>query len=193
MRTSFTTCLIVLLASCATGPYPVTSPFYQIPAGSAVELTQELNIPPNRARVYLQYGKVVTEKEKDRYQAHCWFLSWKLLETQQTIKPDIFTVVRSQKNEDLVRNLSKIKLASNLADSDTSPSSGKLARRVIDPLGGDAPIATEYTTQMYIHSDRQPDIRLLECSHWDDPHSGEHLTLEQMQTALGEFAKIRIN
>ena len=193
MRIIVTMGLMLFLFSCATGPYPVTSPYFQIPQGSVIELTQTLTIPPNRARVYIQHGKVVTEKEKDRYQANCWFLSWKLLASPQTIKPDIFTVVQSQKNEDLVQDISYIKLVNNVIDSNPDSYPRTYASKKIDLFGGDAPIATEYTTQMFIHSDKQPNIRLLECSHWDDPHSGEHLTLDQMQQALGQLARIRLN
>ena len=112
-RTILITSLIFLGSSCATGPFPIESPYYQIPAGSRITLNQVLKIPANSARVYLQHGKIVNEKEKDRYQAHCWFLSWKVLEIAQTIEPDTFIVVRSQKNEDIVQNLNQLNLASN--------------------------------------------------------------------------------
>ena len=94
---------VLLLTACATGPYPVTSPYYQIPSGSQVILKQELTIPPNQARVYFQYGKVIKERDKDKYYPHCWFLSWKSRDTAQTIKPDTFTVIKTQKYENVVQ------------------------------------------------------------------------------------------
>ena len=191
MRTITLIYLDVYLTACVSGPYPVTSPYFKIPTGSQVEIRQPLTIPPNRARVYLQYGKVVSEKDKDRYQPHCWFLSWKILEMPQIIDIDTFSVVESQKDEEIVRNAPNIKLASNSPRG--SAGVGISTGGIMDPLGGSAPLAVVYTTQIHIHSDRQPDIRMLECSHWDDPSSGEHLTIAQMQSALGQLATIRIN
>lgn len=192
LRKNSITGILLLISSCATGPYPVTSPYFQIPIGSYIELNQALTVTPNRGRVYLQYGKVVTEKEKDNYQPHCWFLSWKVLETPQTINPDVFTVMRSQKDEEIVRNLSNIKLASNTIETspgiETTIGKGRNTNRIDDS----APLAVIYTTQIHIHSEKQADIRLLECSHWDDPNSGDHLTVDQMQQALGKIATIII-
>ena len=191
MRMLILGCSICWLAACVSGPYPISSPFFIIPAGSQIEVNQQLTIPSNSGRVYLQYGKVVSAKEKDRYQPHCWFLSWKVLETPQVIKPDTFTVVSTQKQEDLVQRDLRLKLASNSPRA--SAGIGITIGGTMDPLAGDAPLATEYITQIHIHSDGQPDIRMLECNHWDDPSSGEHLTVEQMQAALGQLATIIIN
>lgn len=190
MRILLVICITCIVTACASGPYPVTSSYFNIPAGSQIELKQPLTIAPNRARVYLQYGKVVSEREKDRYQPHCWFLSWKVLETPQPINVGTFTVLRSQKDEEIVRKDSNIKLASN--SPRVGVGVGVTVGGSMDPLGGSAPLAVVYTTQIHIHSDRQPDIRMLECSHWDDPSSGEHLTVEQMQNALGDIATIII-
>ena len=189
--------LTVGLASCAAQQYPVTSPYYHIPPGTRIVLNETLTIPPNSARVYLQYGKVVTPKEKDRYQANCWFLSWKLQNSPQIIHPDTFIVTQSQKNEDYVQNLSNLKFASAAVSAEVGVgvgigiSTGK--HGMLDPFSADTPIATEYTTDIYIQSDTQPDIRRLACSHWDDVHTGEHLTVEQMQSALGKIATIQLD
>lgn len=177
---------------CASGPYPVTSPYYQIPPGSQLVLHQALTIPANRARVYLQYGRVVSEKDKDRYQPNCWFLSWKLMETHQNIEPDTFVVVRSAKAEDYVKTVSNIKLASRSIRVESGSGASIGISSGTGVFGGDAPMATVFTTQLFIQSDKQPDIQMLECSHWDDPSSGEHLTVQQIQDALGSFATLQI-
>ena len=188
--------LLSILTGCASGPYPITSPYFRIPAGSRIELNQPLTILPKTARVYLQHGKVVSPAEKDRYQANCWFLSWKVQETAQTIAADTFLVKGSLKSEDLVYNLSNVMFASQSLQADITADVGVgigIGIGVGQNRGlfaSDTPMATEYTTTLQIHSDRQPDIRQLACSHWDDPSSGEHLTLEKMQKALGNIATI---
>lgn len=191
-RILFLIWVLSILTACASGPYPVTSPYYWIPTGSRIELSQPLTIPPNTARVYLQYGKVVSPKEKDRYQPNCWFLSWKLLESGQTIQPDTFVVQSTQKSQDVVQNLSKIMLASRSMEIDAGVGLG-FGVGIGNNRGvfaGQAPLAVEYTTTLQIHSDKNPDIKQLACSHWDDPSGGEHLTVEKMQQALGTIARI---
>lgn len=169
--------LLFNLAACNTGPIPVSSPYFQIPAGTKIILKQKLTIPPNAGRVYIQYGKVVTPKEKDNYHAHCWFLSWNVLEHAQTIKPDTFTVLRSQQLEDVVMRQHSLQFAAN-------------GPRFNMNDGG--PMALVYSTEMRIHSDSQTAIRRLVCSHWEDPLDARHLTVAQMQKALGHIAEIQL-
>jgi len=183
------------LTGCATKQYPITSPFFRIPSGTRIVLNETLTIPPNTARVYLQFGKVISAKEKDRYQPNCWFRSWKVLETPQIIQPDTFIVIQTQKNEDYVQNISNLKTASASVSTEIGVGVGVGigAGKRMDIFSSDAPMAIEYTTQLTIHSESQSDIRRLACSHWDDTQTGQHLTVEQMQSALGKIATIYID
>lgn len=182
-----------LVSGCASGPYPITSPYYQIPSGSRIQLTQTLTIPPDSARVYFQYGRVISPNEKDNYQPNCWFLSWKVLETAQTILPDTFLIKGSQTSQDFVHNFSSVKFASRSGQVNAGVGVGIAVGNGMNFLAGDRPIAAEYTTTLQIHSNKQPDIRRLACSHWDDPSSGKNLTVDQMQQALGNNAAILID
>lgn len=177
MRHVFLLLLVVALSACSTAPVPVTSPYYQIPPGSKLLLKQAVTIPPNDGRVYIQYGKVVSPKEKDDYHAHCWFLSWKVLDRAQPIKPDTFTITYSQQLEEVVSRQPDHLYAMN----------GMLG---MDYDGG--PMALVYSTEMHIHSDRQPDIRRFICSHWEDPNDAQHLTVAEMQKAMGHIAQIQL-
>jgi len=177
MRILMILAFFLLLAACQTGPYPVTSPYFQIPPGSKLILKQALTIPPNAGRVYIQYGKVVTPKEKDDWHAHCWFLSWDVLETEQKIKPDTFIITHSQQQEDSVMRHTNLQYAMN----------GGL----YNDLG--VPTALIYTTEMRIHSDSQSAIRRFACSHWENPSDAKHLTVKQMQQTLGSIVQIQLN
>jgi len=170
---------LLILTACSSGPYPVTSPYYQIPAGSKLVLNEELTIPPNNGRVYIQNGNVITPKEKNQYYPHCWFLSWKVPDTAQQIKPDTFYIVATRKSENVVRADTPLRLASALA---------------VSGLLGNASITSiEFTTEMWLQSEKQPDIRRLICSHWENPEDGRHLTVAEMQKTLGNIAEIQIN
>ena len=179
MRSAIIFPFLLVLSACTTGPYPVSSPYFQIPPGSKLVLKQELTIPPNAGRVYIQYGKVVTPKEKDSYHAHCWFLSWEVLDTTQLIKPDTFIVTNSQQIEGVVMRDINIQLAMNGVG--------------IGMNEGGGPMALEYSTEMNIRSDKQPAIRRFVCSHWENPLDAKHLTVAQMQKALGQIAQIQLN
>lgn len=179
MRTIILFPLAAILIACISDPVPVTSPNYRVPANSHIHLNKTLTILPYSARVYLQYGKVVTPKELDQYYEHCWFLSWKVLETSQTIEPDTFVIIETQQNEDYVKLPTRVQLAA-------------ISFRFADTDPGGGPTAIEYLTEFYLHSDKQPDIRRLVCNHWGDPAMGEHLTVAQMQSALGDIAQIKL-
>lgn len=180
MRNACVFLLSITITACSTGPAPVSSPYYRIPMGSKLILKQTLTIPPNAGRVYIQYGKVVTAKEKDDFYPHCWFLSWKVLSTAQVIKPDTFTITKSEKREDMVSRRSVQRFAMN----------GLLAMGMYSDGG---PMALVYSTQMHIHSDRQPNIRRFACSYWENPDDAKHLTVAEMQKTLGKIAQIQLN
>ncbi|MEJ2440062.1 MAG: hypothetical protein P8Z72_10385 [Gammaproteobacteria bacterium] len=168
---------VMLTAACSSVPAPVTSPYYQIPSGSKLVLKQTLTIPPNTASVYIQYGKVVSPQQKDNFYAHCWFTSWYVRDQPQLIKPDTFTITHSQQFEDVVSRGQSHMLAMN------GPVTG-----VYD--GG--PMALDYSTVMYIHSDKQPAIRRFGCGYWENPDDAQHLTVAEMQKVLGSIARIEL-
>jgi hypothetical protein len=179
MRSVLLIPLLLALSACSSGPYPVSSPYYLIPAGSKVVLKQELTILPNAARVYIQYGRVVSPIEKNNYYAHCSFLSWQVLGSEQLIKPDTFIVIETRHLEDIVQLDTGRQLASNV-----------LAYGV---FGDSAPQALVYSTELTIHSDTQPDIRRFICSYWENPGDAQHITVAQIQQALGNIAEIQLN
>ena len=165
-------------ASCAAGPYPETSPYFQIPAGSLLVIKQELDILPNTGRVYIQYGKTVRDKSVDRYYPHCWITSWKINASLVRIQPDTFTISSSKKDEHYVYSNKPLLFAS--------------AKSAYDVASSSHASSIEYATILTIHSNNQPGIREFTCSHWEDPTDANHLTLEQMNKTLGNIAEIKL-
>lgn len=179
MHKLFTLLIVATFTGCAVGPYPVSSPYYRIPVGSRLILKQPLTISANTARVYIQYGKVITQKENDQYYAHCWFLSRKVLNTAQTINPTTFFVTNTQKYEDDVLLKSSNLFASLRINAGMSH--------------GGSLTAMEYSTELTITSDSAPDIFKFVCNRWEDPVDAWHLTVSQIQETLGEIAEIQLN
>lgn len=168
----------LLLTACATGPYPVTSPYYQIPAGSHLVLKQGLTIPPEEGRVFIQDGKVKPAKQVDQYYPHCWFLSWTISKQATHITPDDFVVIKTEKNEDYVQREQPLMLASRFLSINGGMASGATA--------------VEYSTTLNIHSEKNPEIRRFTCNHWEDPTDAYHLTVAQIRQTLGDIAEIQL-
>jgi len=164
------------ITACHSGPYPVSSPYYSIPTGSTVVLKQTLKIPANTARVYIQYGEPL--KEVDQYEAHCWYYSWKVLDTPQFVHADTFTITSVQHSEEVVSLDVPIQLAS-------------LSIAHLQPAFASA-TAIEYKTIITIHSQKQPDIRQLICNHWEDPSDARHLTFAEISSVLGDITTIKL-
>lgn len=168
---------LISFVSCATGPYPVTSPYYLIPANSILKLNQPLEIPANTGRVYLQYGKVVAHNKLDQYFPHCWFISWNISDSAITITPDSFKIIETIKYETFAAANKQLRLA-------------MASTRFASGVNGAT--AMEYMTIIKIHSDKQPAIKELTCSHWEDPADATHLTLSQITRTLGKLAEIKL-
>lgn len=161
------------LLACQSTPYPITSPYYHVPAGSQVVVKSTLSIPAGLARVYIQAGEVVDKKHVRRYYPHCWFLSRKVSDEKQLIQPGVFTVTRHRLLEEIV--MREVQYASLLA-SDTEPHI----------------TAIEKISELDLQSSEQPDLMRLACNHWTDPLDSYHLTVSEMRATLGELVNLNI-
>jgi hypothetical protein len=144
---------------------------YSLPAGSTITINQNLVVSPNSVSVWIQYGKVMDRKDVDVNDAHCYFELYSLQLVASAIKKDIVTIRKIVNTRDYVDN-------------------GALVYASLAQVNGDsgAPMAEIYSTNIYLQSDKQPDLYRLICAHWEDPASGTYLTIPQMQETLGNIA-----
>lgn len=170
-------CTTAIVTACAGRTYPVTSPYYQIPTGSHLILKQTLAILPNVGRVHIQYGKIINNGKIDQYYPHCWFVTWKISPAETIIHPDEFIVTSSKKYESYVYQNRPLMFARRGGPFDTGMSAGATA--------------IEYFTELMIHSGKQPDIRQFICNHWEDPADARHLTVAEINKALGDVAELK--
>ena len=169
--------IIFLLSGCAaTTPATVTSPYYVIPKGSTLILNEALEISAGSAAVFFQNGKIEHEKNIDQYRANFKFEIRTIKEEQQVIKPDIFTIIRTQKLEELVS------LPIMLA-----------AKGAMSGYNGGSPLAENDITEIYLHSVKQPDVLRLSCMHWEDVSDAKHLTVKQIRATLGKYITLKLN
>ena len=160
----FVTLIVMLVFSgCASTRTPV----YRLPAGSKIEVAQELSASGG-ARVSIQYGRVVPRKEIMVIDPHCQFFLYRSPEEMRdplVIQTGTFTVKRTFERQDYA-----------------------WAEGV--QFAGDP---TRYpTTIMELHSDQQPKVNDLRCAIWGTTFAEGFLTINQMQEVLGDLVKITI-
>lgn len=140
---------------------------------SVLILLKPITIPASFASIKIQFGNLSQGKQLDKYHANCNFELRKIVEHDVIVEPDTFTIYQVRYDETYVQN-NYIRYAS-LAD-----------------IGGDeTPMAIEYSTELYLKSDKQPDVFRMTCSHWEDPSFPQHLTLQQINSTLTGWFEIR--
>ena len=168
-----------LLAGCQTPQVgrDADSPYFVPPIGTRLVLEKPIAVRGGQAALFIQTGKVLPYPELDRYDPHCKFELRTVAEERRKVEPDTFLV---RKVERYSRSVQR---------GPTEPV--RVAARGSIRIGADddgGPFAEVMTTRLYLHSERQPEVFRMECSHWDDFHFPEHLTLNQMrQTLKGVF------
>ena len=141
-----------------TGPTPM-------PELTSVTLNRELYIRPDYASVYIQSGQVRPTNSAAEYYPHCILELRTVAAIARTVQPDTF-IVTGIHRERYMAGLDGLQLA-GLA------------------LGGDYnPVMS--TTTLSLHSDRQPEVFRLLCQQLDEPFQAHHVSVAEMQAALGE-------
>ena len=151
------------------------SHYYLPPTGTQVELKQALTIPPGRTRVFLQGGKVT--QGFDQYAPNCNFEIRTLSEQPQVISPEAFLVVKVQRLTEEVVLLSKPFRVAGMGFAGMDSDSGEpmIVRGV----------------HLWFGSDTQPDVMRLTCrGGFDDPWRVDPPSINEMQTALGDYARL---
>ena len=162
------TLLAVTLSLCAcqsatgfrypTGPTPE-------PVVTSVTLNQELHIHADYASVYIQSGQARATNSAGEYHPHCILEVRTLAPVQRTIHPDTF-IVTGIRRDRFMTGLEGLMLASGAAAATSNP--------------------VMSTTTLSLHSDRQPDVFRLSCQQLDEPFWAHHVSLAEMQQALGD-------
>jgi hypothetical protein len=123
--------------------------------------------------VYIQNGKSIFYSEVKVWRPNCKFEIKTIKNTPQIIEPDSFKITRFNLDTDLVSN-SVIQLAS-------------LGILSADSGGATAEI---YVTEMFLYSEKQPDVLRLSCQYWEDPQDGNYLSLLQVKNTLGDIIQL---
>jgi len=170
MRNPALLAVVLLLCACqsTTGFRYQTAPTPE-PVLTSVTLNEDFRIRPDRASEYIQYGEIRPYDKISEYYPHCIFELRTVAASERTVQPETFTVTGIHRDR-FMASLDGLLLAS----------SG----------GGDYNMVMS-TTTISLHSDRQPDVFRLSCRQLEEPFRARHVTLAQMQQALGDMFTLR--
>lgn len=164
----------VLLVGCQTAQVrDPASPYFAPPVGSRLVLEKAIKVPGGKAAVYIQSGRVLRYTELDRYDPHCKFELRTVSPDRRMVAPDSFLV------RDVERFSQSVKWQRD-EPVRVAARGGLLVGR--DSEGG--PFAEIMTTRLVLHSERQPEVFRMECSHWDEFEFPDHLSVNQMRATL---------
>lgn len=142
--------------------HPLRMGSVPIPDLLTVELEKAIEIRPDRANEYIQYGEIKPYNKIVEYYPHCFFELRSVSESKRTVLPETFRVTGISRDR-FMAGFRKIMVASG---------------------GGDYnPVMS--TTQISLHSDTQPDVFRLSCQQLDEPYLARHVSLQQMRETLG--------
>lgn len=161
---------VALLSACSVTAPRVDRDGAPIAAGMQLQLHERLRVPAHATYSYIQGGQSLHGRLVDQYYPHCRFEMRDLADAPRHIEPDTFTIVRIERETELVQSAPR-HYASRMLVSSASAT------------------AEAYHTRFYLNSARQPQVELLACSHWEDPTLfARHLSAAEIRDTLKPVA-----
>jgi len=182
--------LMACLLSChclsACGPLTIkdttTQSFTPLQRG-VLELHQEVVIPANRTRVFLQQGRLL--HGINEYYPHCQLRVRNILEHAQTVQADRFTFDKVFGTLDQVVSSDPVQVAAVGATVIAGGGGGN--------GGGNGEGRQMYMYFMALHSEQQPQVTYLVCAGaLVEPFFADYPSLQDIQTALGDYATLTL-
>ncbi|MDX1251765.1 MAG: hypothetical protein IDH49_05870 [Gammaproteobacteria bacterium] len=164
------------LSACASlAPQDENLSFYPVPAGSRIILHQDLQVPPDSVRAYMQHGQVV--KAPSPFDPYCQFEVNDVLPVAQTIKADEFVVRKTQMGEQHIASRSPfMKAGMGVSFGARSGSRDVLL-----------------VWYLWLDSPRQPNVRRLICGgKFDAPYRARRPSINEIRAQLGSIATLNV-
>lgn len=169
-----------LVAGCGPVPRDENYVYYHPPVGTQVTVHKTLDIPPGRARVFLQNGQIVAYTARNQYYPNCEFEINTVDDTVRQIQPDTFRVNRVQIKRDQVAQSRPVQVAG-------------VGIGIGMGIGDIGSTNIMWVVEMYLKSAQQPDVLRLTCRGGEDrPSDAEPPSINEMRHALGDYASIEL-
>ncbi|MDZ7661200.1 hypothetical protein [Thiohalophilus sp.] len=115
----------------------------------------------------------------NRYYPHCKFETWQMLDSEKTVEPDTFLIHKVVRWDDYA--MQPVQLASS-----------RISAGIGVHINGSDPSPINTATEMFLRSERQPDVYRLICSQWEDATEANHVTINQIRRALGDTFSLQL-
>lgn len=113
------------------------------------------------------------KKRLDHYEPHCKFETYSMKSDTKTIEPDSFLI-------------SKVVRWDNYASQPIKLAQARIGIGFGIYGSADSPSFVNIATEMFLKSEKQPDVYRLVCSQWEDPAEANHVTINQIRRTLGD-------
>lgn len=177
MRSAAALCLAALLAGCQALQENAAAyrRAHDVPPGSTLELQRPLEIPARRRNVYIQNGELATYWHVNQYYPYCELILRHSSDAARTLQPGEFLVTRARRIVDMNAGLAPRLVAVSVNGGDDNGPSPWL-----------------YALEMYVQSERNPDVERLICGSLQDPTIADYPTVDEIREGLGGLFTLRL-
>jgi hypothetical protein len=170
--------LALLTTACQVPPsQQEISPAFKVPPGSTLILNQDLLIPANRTKIFVQGGRLAYGA--NGYYPYCRFSVRDIQPDPQRVAAGEFAIYRTERVRDLFAALDKSQMLAAVFSG--------------NGRGDGKPSPITYGTRMYLRSAEQPHVFRMLCGHLQDPNlTARDLTVKQIRQTLGEVFTLRL-
>jgi len=174
-------CVLSILGSvsgCQSGPVSESSPYFDAPAGSTLELLQSVAIPANSWHVDFQGGQALEANNVALYRPFCKLHIESVASGPQTVSPQLIQITGMSHSQRIP------------AAAFASVNRGTQVASLQFTLGGGRDM--DYITEIKLSGKSTPAVNRLICHNVDDALTGTYLTLAQINDVLGQYARIQV-
>lgn len=172
----FMLCFILVISACQT---PLIQPHKQgeyvsISPKAWIEVKNKVSVEADSARAFFQLGELIHSSRLNLYEVNCELEVRDVLDTEQTISPDRFKIIKAQQDQSPIVFFpnQKIHYAINREEG---------------------PSDIKRFWKFTLQSQQQPNVMHLICRGVQDfPANAELPTVEEMQQALGSLVDIHL-
>jgi len=168
------------VSSCQSPPFSPDSPLSPVPVQSRLILHETLTIPTDQLSLWFQDGKQMLKNDLNFYHPHCKFETLNKQDSPKQVRPDTFSIHKVVRWDNYVSNTVR------LAQLRFGVGMGMVAK----DSGGIGPLNA--ATEMFLKSEKQPDVYRMVCSQWEDANDLNHVTINQIQRTLGKIFTLEL-
>jgi len=176
--------LMYLLSACQNTLIQSDGNYYKISPDASIEITQQLSVPANSARAYLQNGQLLRHTGINLYDVSCEVLINTVSESRQTISSGVFTVLSIEQNESPIVMRHAIQVAA------LDYSYQQYARGGGSGSGSPVDIKRYYRFKLAAQNPEKQvtEVRSITCrGPQDEPYKARLPTFNEMQAAVGSY------